>query len=124
MIRRPPRSTLFPYTTLFRSLDAFALFSFEGLDDGVERHRLRRDVDDGFNQCLQGSVIQHALSPSVRRPRTLPATHPPGSPLRKAFIEARLQDPGVGVGEPIFEPLGLVDSDGAEELLLPQCDGA
>src|SRR5256885_3715087 len=25
MIRRPPRSTLFPYTTLFRSLDAFTL---------------------------------------------------------------------------------------------------
>src|SRR5256885_3632424 len=24
MIRRPPRSTLFPYTTLFRSEDAFA----------------------------------------------------------------------------------------------------
>src|SRR2546430_11659506 len=24
MIRRPPRSTLFPYTTLFRSNDAFA----------------------------------------------------------------------------------------------------
>src|SRR3712207_8633864 len=24
MIRRPPRSTLFPYTTLFRSADAFA----------------------------------------------------------------------------------------------------
>src|SRR5689334_24859400 len=27
MIRRPPRSTLFPYTTLFRSLDARASFS-------------------------------------------------------------------------------------------------
>src|SRR5690606_41724994 len=26
-IRRPPRSTLFPYTTLFRSLAAFALIS-------------------------------------------------------------------------------------------------
>src|SRR2546429_1301943 len=25
MIRRPPRSTLFPYTTLFRSRDLFAL---------------------------------------------------------------------------------------------------
>src|SRR3712207_8850291 len=25
MIRRPPRSTLFPYTTLFRSTDAFVL---------------------------------------------------------------------------------------------------
>src|SRR5260221_3682969 len=27
MIRRPPRSTLFPYTTLFRSIHHFALFS-------------------------------------------------------------------------------------------------
>src|SRR5258707_12001317 len=25
MIRRPPRSTLFPYTTLFRSLDGFSV---------------------------------------------------------------------------------------------------
>src|SRR5258708_18688732 len=25
MIRRPPRSTLFPYTTLFRSVDGFAV---------------------------------------------------------------------------------------------------
>src|SRR2546423_7700461 len=25
MIRRPPRSTLFPYTTLFRSMDPFTL---------------------------------------------------------------------------------------------------
>src|SRR2546430_13167695 len=28
MIRRPPRSTLFPYTTLFRSLDRLAQFRF------------------------------------------------------------------------------------------------
>src|SRR5438874_8103232 len=28
MIRRPPRSTLFPYTTLFRSHNAFAIESF------------------------------------------------------------------------------------------------
>src|SRR2546430_6782990 len=28
MIRRPPRSTLFPYTTLFRSLAALARISF------------------------------------------------------------------------------------------------
>src|SRR5688572_30925924 len=27
MIRRPPRSTLFPYTTLFRSRDSFGLTS-------------------------------------------------------------------------------------------------
>src|SRR3712207_8413232 len=28
MIRRPPRSTLFPYTTLFRSLDLFRISCF------------------------------------------------------------------------------------------------
>src|SRR3712207_8448528 len=27
MIRRPPRSTLFPYTTLFRSLNGYALIT-------------------------------------------------------------------------------------------------
>src|SRR5476651_2754859 len=35
MIRRPPRSTLFPYTTLFRSID-----------DGRLRHRHRRGRSD------------------------------------------------------------------------------
>src|SRR2546422_4192507 len=34
MIRRPPRSTLFPYTTLFRSRDAF---DFELLHVGAVR---------------------------------------------------------------------------------------
>src|SRR5258707_2050461 len=31
MIRRPPRSTLFPYTTLFRSLPGFETGSYQGL---------------------------------------------------------------------------------------------
>src|SRR5256885_11846925 len=34
MIRRPPRSTLFPYTTLFRSLPGLAL-GFKLVDDAV-----------------------------------------------------------------------------------------
>src|SRR2546423_10157702 len=34
MIRRPPRSTLFPYTTLFRSV---VLLAREHVDDAVER---------------------------------------------------------------------------------------
>src|SRR2546422_9862737 len=38
MIRRPPRSTLFPYTTLFRSLIAM----HRVLEDG-DRRALRRD---------------------------------------------------------------------------------
>src|SRR5258708_28692926 len=42
MIRRPPRSTLFPYTTLFRSLCcAYAAGNRWAADDGapVARHR-------------------------------------------------------------------------------------
>src|SRR5258708_24560289 len=34
MIRRPPRSTLFPYTTLFRSLEPAALEEFEASQTG------------------------------------------------------------------------------------------
>src|SRR5256885_12295021 len=40
MIRRPPRSTLFPYTTLFRSVEfqhqAHVLFDIEGRDQVEE----------------------------------------------------------------------------------------
>src|SRR5690242_21090287 len=38
MIRRPPRSTLFPYTTLFRSLGRPQR---RGIDDGPPRQTLR-----------------------------------------------------------------------------------
>src|SRR2546422_4222744 len=37
MIRRPPRSTLFPYTTLFRSLFLFVLFTGYALSGPVRR---------------------------------------------------------------------------------------
>src|SRR5437762_8248455 len=40
MLRRPPRSTLFPYTTLFRS---FAAQHPSAEVDGVHRHEGRRD---------------------------------------------------------------------------------
>src|SRR2546422_5217120 len=46
MIRRPPRSTLFPYTTLFRSLIIARPFVFHG---GVER----------ATAGLVGAVVQH-----------------------------------------------------------------
>src|SRR3712207_7428733 len=35
MIRRPPRSTLFPYTTLFRSI-VLALINFRGISESVK----------------------------------------------------------------------------------------
>src|SRR5438105_12432427 len=38
MIRRPPRSTLFPYTTLFRSRDRWRLFRCSGTPASGVRH--------------------------------------------------------------------------------------
>src|SRR5207302_7691692 len=42
MIRRPPRSTLFPYTTLFRSCAAWSRVSGKCID-GRERFFLKQD---------------------------------------------------------------------------------
>src|SRR3712207_9198086 len=47
MIRRPPRSTLFPYTTLFRSSDA--LFKhLRALTEGTKELKLNRDRREAF----------------------------------------------------------------------------
>src|SRR2546422_2908116 len=49
MIRRPPRSTLFPYTTLFRSLDVF-LRVVPGAAAGGHRNRDEKPSDDRAHQ--------------------------------------------------------------------------
>src|SRR3712207_7554959 len=41
MIRRPPRSTLFPYTTLFRSLELSDKRGFDLIDELAEEASLR-----------------------------------------------------------------------------------
>src|SRR5256885_10579773 len=54
MIRRPPRSTLFPYTTLFRSMASAALFAKNcmdrshrttGINNIIPSHRHSRQPD-------------------------------------------------------------------------------
>src|SRR3712207_6993835 len=47
MIRRPPRSTLFPYTTLFRSLDGVTFTRCRFDDASLEELVTRRCVFDG-----------------------------------------------------------------------------
>src|SRR5438876_2273493 len=56
MIRRPPRSTLFPYTTLFRSL---------GLDEVVEV--LRRALGHGYTARDEGLVHLRILRSAIQR---------------------------------------------------------
>src|SRR5688572_31837843 len=50
MIRRPPRSTLFPYTTLFRS-------AFHCADLRAHVKRLRRDARRGFQRLNRGHAV-------------------------------------------------------------------
>src|SRR3712207_8566546 len=48
MIRRPPRSTLFPYTTLFRSVDGLLDLGVAGkVGEGVEPAEALRPLDRG-----------------------------------------------------------------------------
>src|SRR3712207_2313520 len=74
MIRRPPRSTLFPYTTLFRS-------------GGPAAVRLRGDRGDaGRERGRRWQAVAGAAGPAEetppgrpRPPADTPATHRPGA---------------------------------------------
>src|SRR5258708_31648584 len=65
MIRRPPRSTLFPYTTLFRSPPAAAVPEREGehaaqvLDAGVAVVLV--EVDDDLGVGVRGEAVPARL---------------------------------------------------------------
>src|SRR3989449_10653295 len=77
MIRRPPRSTLFPYTTLFRSLD-------------------RRRVDDHRLEApLEGAVLLDVLAVLVEGRRA--------DALQLPARQRRLQHVG-GVDRPLGRP--------------------
>src|SRR5256885_3792727 len=84
MIRRPPRSTLFPYTTLFRSLDFPAAFAD---DDQV----LGADAQDTAGRAA-GRVLEQ-----VHRGRADEAGHEGGGgrvvDLRSEEHTSELQSP-------------------------------
>src|SRR5258708_31476545 len=49
MIRRPPRSTLFPYTTLFRSIDYATTLDFNAFKEVIDAlHGITVDVKTEF----------------------------------------------------------------------------
>src|SRR2546430_5995913 len=88
MIRRPPRSTLFPYTTLFRSLSRLAV------QRPLHRHRTRHRVilvlappnpsvaflpnhhcGNVNIEALQDSAVRLPLSPPDRKSTRLNSSH-------------------------------------------------
>src|SRR5258707_2863493 len=62
MIRRPPRSTLFPYTTLFRSRDLKAAARTLGLERHVLPASTERQIDEAFatfSQLRASALVIH-----------------------------------------------------------------
>src|SRR2546422_2117758 len=53
MIRRPPRSTLFPYTTLFRSSKVYDV----KYEDAEGAHRFAHQTTDGMSERMVGAII-------------------------------------------------------------------
>src|SRR3712207_7981764 len=76
MIRRPPRSTLFPYTTLFRSqeaVDAFRVFA-QGLGEALDV--LHRAVDGALVvRDHPSDPFQHIVRPADRKSTRLNSSH-------------------------------------------------
>src|SRR2546429_9596507 len=98
MIRRPPRSTLFPYTTLFRSLR-------------------RRHADDGLR--LHAPRVHRGRRRRHGQPRRLD----PGLDLRQPPRELRLdrREPGPG-GDRLVRRAGHDDALPAHRALRPDAE--
>src|SRR2546430_12222244 len=81
MIRRPPRSTLFPYTTLFRSLAARAISGVERVD---ARGYARTVACEGGHAliCVRALTGEDALELRVRGA-------PPAALLQLASVARR-----------------------------------
>src|SRR2546430_9194044 len=57
MIRRPPRSTLFPYTTLFRSLVPFPAISSSTADSEAAGNSQTPSAANGFSSVFITSAL-------------------------------------------------------------------
>src|SRR3712207_7581997 len=62
MIRRPPRSTLFPYTTLFRSVLSWPLAVLNPVARGSLRIRLRQPLRHPHRLGILGQQARHPWS--------------------------------------------------------------
>src|SRR2546422_7149400 len=62
MIRRPPRSTLFPYTTLFRSI-----FGGDRVDGALNGRRSLRREDAWDERRTETEQLTHGWAPAKER---------------------------------------------------------
>src|SRR2546429_8310025 len=118
MIRRPPRSTLFPYTTLFRSLlltrpalrAAFGELDAAGLSHRWTHPDPRMDELQRATSALVARAADAAEDPALplhrirvlasRAAGTTPPPAPPPTPPPARPPPPRLTQPGFVVGGP------------------------
>src|SRR3712207_6900544 len=74
MIRRPPRSTLFPYTTLFRSSEAALGTHYQDGTVGVADHRIR-DAAHQRPPYTTAAPAAHRYQPGDRKSTRLNSSH-------------------------------------------------
>src|SRR5947209_6318396 len=94
MIRRPPRSTLFPYTTLFRSVAPFRPRK-RGFDDRPERAAQRQLVADRFRKLERLDELSRWAATAHTRGRPT-SRQAPGAPAVRpqAFGDGASREPG------------------------------
>src|SRR5258708_39372211 len=81
MIRRPPRSTLFPYTTLFRSLHLLFWLSLVPFVTGwMDENHFAATTGAAYGIVLLGAACAYTILT-----RALLAIHPKDSPPPKAL---------------------------------------
>src|SRR3712207_5538048 len=105
MIRRPPRSTLFPYTTLFRSLEDLLQRDVQ-LDDEADRgrpRRLRRVLRVGLTGSRPVEVVARHRGLLVRPQRPLTNAHEAEARRRHERLLATRDD---HVHAPLVSPQG------------------
>src|SRR5690348_17470827 len=81
MIRRPPRSTLFPYTTLFRSVRDLGEDAARDAQGGGPERLADREADEARARVVAGNVEQDAqhdeqLDRQDRKSTRLNSSHP------------------------------------------------
>src|SRR5687768_17718618 len=75
MIRRPPRSTLFPYTTLFRSLAGFAVWQKENKPAKAARYLSEVEGMPNHIRTLRSDKPQELADAVDRKSTRLNSSH-------------------------------------------------
>src|SRR2546426_4058453 len=91
MIRRPPRSTLFPYTTLFRSLQAGPVAPARASKKAAAEHRAYRERADA--QMVQDAVTSALNAGGPRSEEHTSELQSPCNLVCRLLLEKKKKNP-------------------------------